>query len=80
MDEPFDLSVYIDSLRPIAPEQRAAVDDAMTGVQEGWVSAAFLRDVALYLTTLVLVGGVTTFEDDTWLLIDTIRHKHRGTA
>jgi hypothetical protein len=75
---PFDLSAYIDSLGVMAPEQRALVDDAMTLVQDDSSTPAFLRDVALYLTTLVLVGDVTTFDDDTWQLIDTLRSKHHG--
>ncbi|MDF9878633.1 hypothetical protein [Cellulosimicrobium cellulans] len=79
MGEQFDLSAYIDSLGPMTAEQRVIVDDAMTVVARHGGSAAFLRDAALYLTTLVLVGDVTTFDDeDTWHLIDTLRHKHHG--
>jgi hypothetical protein len=79
--EQFDLSAYIDSLGPMTAEQRVIIDDAMTLVarQGGSGSTAFLRDTALYVTTLVLVGDVTTFDDeDTWHLIDTLRHKHHG--
>ncbi|GED11588.1 hypothetical protein [Cellulosimicrobium cellulans] len=79
MGEQFDLSAYIDSLGPMTAEQRAVVDDAMTLVARQGGSTAFLRDAALYLTTLVLVGDVATFDDeDTWHLIDTLRHKHHG--
>lgn len=79
MGEQFDLSAYIDSLGPMTAEQRVVVDEAMTMVTRRGGSTAFLRDAALYLTTLVLVGDVTTFDDeDTWHLIDTLRHKHHG--
>jgi len=76
MGGPFDLSAYIDSLGPMTPEQRALVDDTMALVQNAGSTPAFLRDVALYLTSLVLVGDVTAFDDDTWQLIDTLRYKH----
>jgi len=76
--EPFDLSAYIDSLGPMTGEQRGIVDDAMALAAQHGDNAAFLRDAALYLVTLVLVGDVTTFDEDTWRLIDALRHKHRG--
>ncbi|MBN0038555.1 hypothetical protein JN535_00005 [Cellulosimicrobium cellulans] len=80
MGEPFDLSAYIDSLGPMTPEQRAVVDDGMARVAppDSRDGDAFLRDAALYLTTLVLVGDATAFDDDTWLLIEAMRRKHRG--
>lgn len=78
MGGPFDLSAYIDSLGPMAPEQRDLVDGAMALIQRDNTTPAFLRDAALYLTTLVLVGDVTAFDDDTWKLIETLRNMHRS--
>ena len=78
MGEPFDLSAYIYSLGTMAPEQRALVDNAMAIVQDDSSTPTFLRDVALCLTTLVLVGDVTAFDDDAWKLIETLRSKHRS--
>jgi len=82
VSEPFDVGAYIDSLGPMTPEQRAVIDDAMSlavGPDDG-DDVAFLRDAALFLTTLVLVGGATTLDDDGRELIDAIRTKHRGSG
>ena len=80
MREPFDVNAYIESLGPMTPEQRALVNDGMSRVtaQKGHDDAGFLRDAALYLSTLALVGDVTAFDDDTWRLIETMRRKHGG--
>lgn len=76
MGEPFDLSAYIDSLGAMTPEQRVVLDDAMATIQGDGDNPEFLRDAVLYLTTLVLVGGVTTFDNATWQVIDTFRNRH----
>lgn len=75
--ETFDLCAYVASLGPTTPHQRSIVTDALTPLaHQSGVSAAYLRDAALYLTTLVLLGEVVTIDDDTSRLLDLIRLKH----
>ncbi|MDF9877150.1 hypothetical protein [Cellulosimicrobium cellulans] len=75
-DEAFSLEAYIDSLGPMTRAQRSIIRKAMKRARRYGDSPAFLRDTALYLVTLVLVGGVTTLDDDAWEVVDSIRAKH----
>lgn len=77
-DAPFDVDTYVDSLGPMTPRQRSIVDEAMARLaSDADDSAAFLRDAALCLTTLVVLGDVTVIEEETERVLDAIRDKHR---
>lgn len=74
----FDLDAYLDTLGPMTTEQRSSVGQGLAEVVARGLGddPAFLRHVALVLATLVLVGEVTAFDDDTWDLVERIRRQH----
>lgn len=78
MDGPFDPEAYLDTLEPMAPEQRLLLREGATRVSMLGDSPDFQNVAMLHLATLVLVGDVDTFDENIWQAITALRLKHGG--
>lgn len=71
-----DLDSFLDAFGPLSADQRSLLMSGMTHAQTLGTNPKFLQTAALYLTTLVLVGDVTAFDDTTWTTLAVLYNRH----
>jgi hypothetical protein len=78
MDGPFDPEAYLDTLEPMAPEQRLLLREGATRVSMLGDGPDFQNAAMLHLATLVLVGDVDVFDESIWQAITALHLKYGG--
>lgn len=73
----FDLGQFLDTL-PMTDDQRRLVEDGMARAAglDAVAHPEYARHAALYLASLVLVGDVTSLDDEAWLTLELLRVRH----